>query len=100
MDDIERDSSITINLGYGNITFSRDAGGSYASAIIDLSIESSCGEDRIEIALKLPASPDTETIVAIVEKSRQRLASVLREAAAHFEAETAEGLLYPSHTVL
>lgn len=100
MDDVERDSSITINLGYGNITFSRDAGGSYASAIIDLAIESSCGEDHIELALKIPASPDAETIVAIVEKSRQRIATVLREAAAHFEAQTAESLLYPSSGAL
>ncbi len=97
MDDVERDSSITINVGYGNITFSREEGDAFASAIIDLCIGSPCGEDRIELALKIPAAPETETIATIVERSRVRIATVLRQAAAHFEAETAESLLYPSN---
>jgi len=95
MDEIERDSDITINVGFGNITFGRDDAGSYARAVVDISIDHDASrENKLEVAVCIPCSPETETVMDVVEKSRQTIATLLRSAATHFENETAHGFLY------
>ena len=95
MDDVERDGCITINIGFGNLTYDKDATGSFARATVDLAIDNVSGPaDRLEIALRIASTPETDTILDLVERSRTRLASLLRTAADHFDRETAETLLY------
>ena len=97
MDEVERDSNVTINVGFGNITFYRDADGAYAHAVVDLPVTLGPQEKRkndIQVAMRFSCSPDTESVKDIVEKSREHLLSLLRSAVSHVETATADSLLY------
>ena len=94
MDDIERDGDITINVGFGNITFFRSESGTFAQAVIDMTARDR-PHDRIELALRVPASHH-DPIIDVVERSRCHVIALLQAAVDRMQAETAETLLYHS----
>lgn len=95
MDEIERDGAITINVGFGNITFAKDERGPFAVAMVDVAIETAAGaDDRIEMSVRVPSEPDRDTILVVVERCRAHLVGTLRSAATHLDDRTAEDLLF------
>ena len=93
--EIERDGRVGIDLKFGSIVFRQEPDGAYAHALVDVIVagEHKSGT-RVQMELKVPAAPDSESIVAVTEKCRLQIIANLRAAADRFDGTTASALVF------
>ncbi|WP_158810492.1 hypothetical protein [Beijerinckia sp. L45] len=92
------EETVSIDVAFGSIRFTKEAAGTFASVSVDVTIlDLSSGletENKIQMAVKFSAAPEAETVVAIIDKARGHIIERLRSAASVVEGKSAEALLF------
>lgn len=92
------EKTVAIDVAFGSIRFSNDEAGTFACASVDVTIlDLSSGtetENKVQMTVKFAANPDTETVMAIIDKARGHIIERLRSAANVVEGKSAAALLF------
>lgn len=93
--EIERDGRLGIDLKFGSITFKEEEKGRFAVALVDVLV-GAAGEvgTRVQMEVKVPADPETESILAVTEACRTHIVAILRAAADTLDRTSARALVF------
>jgi hypothetical protein len=95
MNEIARHVGMKLDLSFGTISFEQDASGTYACVNASLAVGTEESPDNsIAATLRIPISPEKETVLAVVDKCRRLLANVFKSSTDYFQAISAEKLLF------
>jgi hypothetical protein len=90
--------TIAIDVAFGSIRFNKIAGATVASVSVDVTIiDVSSGtemENNVQMTVEFPAAPESESVVAIVDKARGHVIERLRSATTIIEGKSASALLF------
>ncbi len=95
MNEIVRHIGLSIELSFGTITFIRDSTGTYA--LVDVALDVGADDapnNKVNAALRLPITPDKDTVIEVVDKCRRLLAGVMKSSADYFDSVEPAKLLY------
>lgn len=92
------EETIGIDVAFGTIRFTKEAAGTFACVAVDVTIlDLSSGTEaanKIQMAVKFTADPESETVVAIIDKARGHIIERLRSATYVVEGKSATALLF------
>jgi hypothetical protein len=92
------EDTIAIDAAFGAVRFVREGAETFACVSVDVTIlDLSSGteaDNKVQMTIKFPAAPATETVMAVIEKARAHIIARLRSAANVVEGKTADALLY------
>lgn len=92
------EETVAIDAGFGSIRFIKEDLETFACVSVDVTIlDLSFGtevENKIAMTVKFAASPETETVIAIIDQARGHIIERLRSAANVVEGKSAAALLF------